>query len=132
MYDYTSINNMIRNQLINVHTAFIGKVLSINDNSARIQPLTMYKATGGEYKRQSPVSAVIPQNIKHTTQTITYMTSLDNSKTVTVLVPAELRPGDIVYCGVCDRDITDAKKGNISRPSIRHHDMNDGVILAVL
>ena len=35
--------SFVNGKLINIHTAFIGKVLSVNGNTARVQPLTYSK-----------------------------------------------------------------------------------------
>lgn len=124
--------NRIKEAVLQIHTAYLGKVLSISGNTARIQPLTKYKALQGQSKEQSTTTAIIPPNIKFKTEEITYLVSETSSRTKTVVVPASLAVGDIVYVGVCDRDITYAKKGVISEATHRHHDINDGVILRVL
>ena len=124
--------SFVNGKLINIHTAFIGKVLSVNGNTARVQPLTYSKNISGELKEQTPVAVYIPQNIKVKQETITYRTGQDSSKTITVIVPDAVTGGDIVYCGVSERDITaENLSGKIATPT-RHHDINDSVILAVL
>lgn len=69
--------------------------------------------------------------------TITYVsgvtvtpTVLTKSEEIPVLVP--LAAGDIVLCVCCERDITEAKKGNNSTPALGHHSMSDSVIVGVL
>lgn len=124
--------SFINGKLINIHTAFIGKVLTVNGNTARVQPLTYSKNISGELKEQTPVAVYIPQNIKVKQEAITYRTGQDSSKTITVIVPDTITGGDIVYCGVSERDITaENLSGKIAKPT-RHHDINDSVILAVL
>ena len=121
----------IEKQILNIHTAYLGKVLSIDGTTARLQPLTTYKATNGIAKEQSTTSAVIPPNIKFSTERITYLTGTEAVSKM-IVVPASLAVGDIVYVGVCDRDITYAKNGVISEATQRHHNINDGVILRVV
>ena len=78
------------------------------------------------------MAVYIPQNIKVKQETITYTTGQDSSKTMTVIVPAAVTDGDIVYCGVSERDITaENLVGKTAKPT-RHHDINDSVILAVI
>ena len=123
---------LINEKIINLHTAFIGKVIGVNDNTARVVPLTYSKNIGGTLKEQTPVSARIPQNIKVKRKDITYRVSDNTSETTTVIVPDELVVGDIVFCGVSERDITSENiMGKTIEPT-RHHDINDSVVLAVL
>lgn len=130
--DIGILTGNIDSKILNIHTAFLGKVLSVNGSSARVQPLTMYKAVGGKAKQQSPVSAVVPSNIKYNTETITYRISDTETETKAVLVPSSLSVGDIVYVGICERDISHAKNGKIAEATNRHHNINDGVILCVV
>lgn len=126
------IGQAIEQKLLQVRTADLARVVSVDGNTARLQPLTMHKAVGGNAIKQSIISAVIPQNIKVREQTITYMANSQDTGTLTVLVPDELAVDDIVIVGVCDRDISNAKRGVISEATNRHHDINDSVILRVL
>lgn len=122
---------LIDGKIINIHTAFIGKVITINGNIARVQPLTYSKNINGELKEQTPIAAHIPRNIKVKEEAITYRISDYNSKTTTVIVPDKLAVGDIVYCGVSERDISGENLGGKIAEPTRHHDINDSVILAV-
>ena len=124
--------SFINGKIINIHTAFIGKVLAVDGNVARVQPLTYSKNISGELKEQTPVAVYIPQNIKAKQETITYMKSQYSTESKTILVPDTVACGDIVYCGVSERDINaENLSGKISKPT-RHHDINDSVILAVM
>lgn len=128
--NYTEM--LINSKIINIHTAFIGKVLSVNGSIAKVKPLTYSKNSSGALKEQTPVAAYIPQNVKTKQETISYMKSQYESETKTIIVPDVIDAGDIVYCGVSERDITaENLGGKISEPT-RHHDINDSVILAVL
>ena len=126
------IEQIIHEKIINIHTAFVGKVISITGSAAQVKPLTYSKNMLGNLKEQSPVSAIFPQNVKTRRKKITYRISDYETETITVIVPAELEVGDIVYCGIAERDITsETMSGKIIEPT-RHHDINDTVILAVL
>lgn len=125
MTDISYFEKAIDKKILEINTAYLAKVIGVEGDTARLQPLTMHKAAGGKAEQQSAVSAVIPPNIKCKAETITYSAGIS----ITVLVPDELKPDDVVYVGVCDRDISNAKRGIIGESTARHHDINDGVIL---
>ena len=125
-------NSAIEQHLLKIRTGYIGRVLSIEGSEARIQPLSSYQATGGSAEESKPASALIPQDIKYKEKTITYMKSLVDTETETILIPDKLAVGDVVFVGISDRDITYAKKGLSKTATNRHHDINDGVILKYL
>lgn len=131
---------LIEGKLISVHTGFVGKVLSIAGQYAVVKPLTYSKSASGVLTEQAQVTAYIPAHIKREVKTIKYLTSVagssssvtSESESAEVLIDADLAAGDIVYCGVCERDFTaEQLNGDIVEPT-RHHDANDAVILAVL
>lgn len=120
-----TINSMINQRLMDTHTNFIGKILSLNINTARVQPLTMYKV----YGQKAQTSAVlINVPILYPYKCVYKVDEATNE--VKGIVQEELKEGDTVYCGVCERDITEAKKGNIAAPSAaRKHNLSDSVII---
>ncbi len=126
------VNSRIDEKILGINTAYLAKVLSVNGDMARLQPLNIHRAMGGKAEQQSTTTAVIPPNVKLREKKITYRISDNESETTTVLVPDSLAVGDIVYVGVCDRDISNAKNGIIKEATQRHHDINDGVILRVV
>lgn len=101
--------NIVENKLKGLHTAFLAKVLSVDGNTAKIQPLGYVKAYGKSAQKQSPLSSV-PITKQVTTISI----------------------GDIVVCVCCERDISEAKKGNNAIPALGHHSMSDSIIIGVL
>lgn len=131
---------LIEGKLIALHTGFVGKVLSVADSYAAVKPLTYSKSAAGILTEQAQVTAYVPAHVKREVRMITYLTSVagtassvtSESESADVLVDAELTAGDIVYCGVCERDFTaEQLNGDITEPT-RHHDANDAIILAVL
>lgn len=136
----TAFENMMNNKLLNLHTAYLAKVISTNGKTAKIQPLGLTKAYGETAQKQSVLSSVPILQSAHKVKikTITYVKSVDfdtkkvieETATITEIVP--ISAGDIVYCGVCERSITEAKRGNNSTPVLGHHSMSDSVILGVL
>ena len=150
MGSMTFFENMIENKLKNLHTAYLAKVLSVNENTAKIQPLGMTKAYGENAQKQSPLSnvpiathkvkkeeieVVTDVSCNVTTDADGYVTDVSVSASKETLEYAkiqELKAGDIVVCVCCERDITEAKKGVNSTPAIGHHSMSDSVIVACL
>ena len=132
MFEEGYFERLVNGKILEIHTAYLAKVLSVKGTTARLQPLTKYKAVGGNAKTSSTTEALIPPNIKFKTEKITYLISNVESETKTVIVPAKLEVGDIVFVGVCDRDISNAKNGVINEATQRHHNINDGVILRVV
>lgn len=122
------LNGLTEQKLLNLHTAFFAKVISVNGNMAKIQPLNMIKAVGGTAKKQAVLSVPITQNVrKFTTQKITV-----NGTQITIPKIEKIEKGDIVYCLCGERDITETRKGKFSLPQIGHHRMSDAVIIGVV
>lgn len=139
--------NLIETKLLNTHTAYIARVLSTNGVTAKIAPLGMTKAYGETALTQSPLSNVpvlhsarykmAKQKIRYVSEVKVekseYVTSVTPEfKEVTVLVPTDISAGDIVLCVCCDRDITEARRGNNAVPPIGHHSMSSSVIVGIL
>ena len=122
-------NQMIEQALLNTHTGFFAKVISVSNNSAKIQPLNMIKAVGGNPQVQAVLQSVpILQNVrkfKKTTVTI-------SGQSVEMYKPTTIEKNDIVYCLCADRDITEAKRGNLALPALGHHSISDAVIIGVI
>lgn len=130
--DISFFSKLIESYMLKMHTAYIAKVISVNGNYAMVQPLTFSQSSNGELLKQSIVSAFIPKGIKTTVKTIQYMVSGTKTESIDVLVPDELCANDIVYCGVCECDISSAVNGVMAEMPVRNFDMNDSVILKVL
>jgi hypothetical protein len=101
-----AIQGMINNALMQTHTAFCAKVISVNGNLAKVQPLNMIKAIGGKAQKQ----AVIPD-----------VPILQHVGTV--------YSGDTVFCMCAERDITETRKGNFALPVQGRHMLSDAVIV---
>ena len=104
------INGIIEQKLLNLHTAYFATVLSVNGNSAKIQPLNMIKAAGQSGKKQAVLTAPVLKNVcKLSTQKIKI-----NDVEITIPKVDTIAAGDIVYCLCAERDITETKKGKFS------------------
>ena len=55
------IQGMINNALMQTHTAFCGKVISVSGNLAKVQPLNMVKALGGKAQKQAVILVCMQQ-----------------------------------------------------------------------
>lgn len=114
--------NIVNKNMLDLHTAFLGKILSVSDSSAKVQPLGLTKEIGGTAESYAPISSVPITNQAR------YKFKLKGEE-----VKAEqIKCGDIVICVCCDRDITEAKRGKSVLPPIGHHTMSDCVIVGIL
>ena len=108
-----AIKGMINNALMTTHTAFFAKVLSVSGNSAKVQPLNMIKAIGGEAKKQA-----IIENVPILQPTYTSGDFKQN-----------IKAGDTVYCVCAERDITYTKEGKYAVPVKGRHMLSSAVIV---
>ena len=118
-------DNMIEERLLDLHTAYIAKVISLKGNTATVQPMTMIKQYGKPAQKAKVVSDVpILNNAKY---------KFVNEDTEPIeLIPVPISAGDLVLCICCDRDITEARRGNIATPQIGHHSLSDSIIVGIL
>lgn len=106
--------NLVKQEILKIHTTYLAKVLSVNGVYAKIQPLSLIKSVGGEAKKQTVIENVpISQNI---------LSVYNSSRLVGMTV--------IVSC--CDRDISRTRKGEFALPSIRDHSLSDSIIVDCL
>ena len=147
---FKAFENMIENKLLGLHTAYLAKVLSTNGKTAKIQPLGYTKAYGEAAQKQSPLSNVpiATQKIVNKSFTVISGVTADvdkndeklvtnvglktTTKEITIPQIEEISAGDIVVCICCERDITEARKGNNATPVVGHHSMSDSIIIACL
>jgi hypothetical protein len=112
------INDVFDEKLKNLHCAFIAKILMIDGNKAKIQPLGLMKAYGGAAKPQAPLTGV------HIAKSAQY--KMVDGQMVSVSV------GDVVLCVCCDRNIEAALRGENELPPIGYHNQSDCVIVAII
>ena len=100
------IQGMINNALMQTHTAFCGKVISVSGKTAKVQPLNMIKAVGGKSQKQAVITKVpILQHVEG------------------------VKKGDTVFCVCAERDITETRKGKFALPVRGRHMLSDAVIV---
>ena len=127
------VDNTIEKKLLDLHCGYIGKVLSTNGVTAKVQPLGKIKAADGTTKTQAPVSDVpVACRYKLTVSTISYTDASGNPRSQTVCVPRQIKAGDLVACLCADRDITEARKGKNEVPPAGHHSISDSIIVGIL
>ena len=134
------INNQIEKKLLDMHTAYLAKILAVNGNTAKIQPLGMIKQVGGAAFPQAILTSVpIAANCnKISVEEITYIKSVNfdtkkaETETKKIAVIDPLKEGDIAICICCDRDITEAKRGVNAALPAGHHNISSSIIIGVL
>lgn len=105
-----TFDNMIEEKLLNLHTAFVAKVVSVSGNTCTVQPLDKIKAYGQAAKTQAVITKV--PVLSH--------------------VRASLDKGDIVLCVCAERDITSSVKGAITTPPVGHHQLSSAIVVGII
>lgn len=105
---YKYLDNIIENKLNSLHTAYLAKVLSVSDKTAKIQPLGMVTDREGTSYKQSVLTKV------------------------PIMKNSEVKKGDIAVCICCERNISEAKNGVNSIVPSGRHSMSDSIIIGVL
>lgn len=135
MGNISIFNDLIEDKLLNLRTAYIGKVLSFNGSTATIQPLGVVKQYGKPATKQAIVSDVpVVQSARYKlgTEERTCRISETQTQQRTHITLTPLSAGDLVFCVCADRDITEARRGQIATPPVGHHSITDSVVVGVL
>lgn len=134
-------DNLVESKLLNVHTCYIARVLSVSADlsNAKILPLGKTKEYGKSAKEQTPLSNV---PIIHSARWKLEKKKLwdwaapaENAPTTEepyFLFPTDIEAGDLVICVCCERDINAARKGRNVVPPVGHHSMSSSVIVGIL
>jgi hypothetical protein len=131
MGNVSIIRELIEKELLELRTGYIGKVLSFDGTTAKIQPLLMTKQYGKPATKHSVVSnvpVIESARYKLGEKTINCGDGIYNE----VLTKVPLAAGDLVFCMCADRDITEARRGNFATPPIGHHSISDSVVVGIL
>lgn len=127
--EQTFIQALINNALLQTHTAFCGKVISVSGGLAKVQPLHMTKAVDGKAQKR-PVIPNVP--ILKPTEYITSIRcghSCEGGSCNITWTTSKIKAGDIVYCVCAERDITETRKGKVALPVQGRHMISDAVIV---
>lgn len=142
MANLNVLEDMIEDKLLNLHTAYIAKVISFDGTKATVQPLGMTKQYGKKAERQSIVSnAPVIQSARFKIGSEMRTCGVSTTGGVNCSLQTQQREhfikiplaaGDLVFCVCAERDITEAKNGNIATPQIGHHSLSDSVVVGIL
>ena len=147
-----TIENMISEKLLNLHTAFIGKVVSVQgSDKCSVQPLDKIKAYGQTAKAQAVISNVPVLNHVRHYKLVKQSLTVNVSDTYTGGGSASISPnphptppneghlrvepikaGDLVLCVCCERDITSSSQGVSATPPVGHHQIGNAVVVGLL
>ena len=116
-------DGMIEEKLLNLHTAFIAKVVSVQSaRKCSVQPLDKIKAYGKTAQTQAVVTNVpVLSHVRH------YSTDDDGH-----LKLSSIKKGDIVLCVCAERDISSSVKGHSTTPPVGHHAIKDAVVVGII
>lgn len=130
------INNIVDQKILDLHCAYIAKVLSTDGLTAKIQPLDMIKQVGKAAQTQAVIEKVpIIQSARYKikSERLTFLTSLaPTSETRDFAILTPLEAGDIVVCLCADRDISKTKNGSVALPAHGSHSLSDSIIVGIL
>ena len=134
MGNVSIFNGLIEEKLLNLRTAYIGKVLSFDGACAAVQPLGVVKQYGKPAVKQGIVSDVpVVASARYKISTEKCLCGVGDEiseRTHVVLTPLE--KGDLVFCVCADRDITDARRGRLTTPPAGHHSISDSVVVGII
>ena len=133
MGNLSFFNNAIESKLRDLHCAYIGKVLSTNGTTAKVQPLGLFQQASGEKARAKAVVDDVPIACRYkiSQKTITFSVG-EGTESQVVAVPEELKAGDIVVCLCADYNISAARKGKNELPPAGRHKITDSIIVGIL
>lgn len=137
-------DRQLEQALLQLHTAFLGRVVSFNESAgtASVQPLTLTQPVGGNAVKQPllkdiPVLANARYKLKYMNPP--YCKAQCSEGSVTGNLTSEkhitmepLAAGNIVLCVTCERDITAARRGRSEVPAFGHHQQKDSIVVGVL
>lgn len=131
-----AFQNMIEQALLNTHTAFVGKVVSVKGDLASVQPLNMMQSMEGKVSKLPKLDDVpILKSVRKWDKKEKILASTNgeytHAHTVEYWEPKKPEPGDVVFCVCADRDIADTKKGDFAVPTLGRHMLSSAVIVGI-
>ena len=135
MSGFGAFDDLIEQKLMDLHTAFIGRVVGVGGGKATVQPLNLMKQYGKEPVQQAVVKDVPILKTVYKIELFEFEGSGGNHPTHkhgghVRFIP--IQEGDIVFCMCADRDISATQNGAMALPSIGRHEIKDAVIVGVL
>ena len=129
------INNIVDQKILDLHCAYIAKVLSTDGITAKIQPLDMMKQYGKAAQTQSVIEKVpIIQSARYklTEEGKEFLTNPTTTGARDFPVLKQIEEDDIVVCLCADRDISQTKNGSVALPAHGSHSLSDSIIVGIL
>ena len=128
MINVEKFKDMIDNALERVHTIYLAKVISVSDDMAKIQPLSLmtFETLYGE--KQAVLSAPIAQNVKK----LKVENVVIGGTSYPLAVAEGISKGDIVIVGCGEKDISETRLGYFAIPQDGHHRITDSIIIGVI
>ena len=154
-----AIDDMIEEKLLNLNTAFIARVVSVQGTTkCSVQPLDKIKAYGKKAKSHGVITNVpILNHVRHyelykEDLTVTVSDTFTGGGSATVdpnphpnipglkrpqeqdghLIVRPLKSGDLVLCVCAQRDIASAVKGVSAVPPVGHHQIGNAIVVGLL
>lgn len=103
-------NSILEQKLLRLRTCYIARIVSIDGNTVKIQPLNIIKYSDGSEKIPGQLSGV------------PMVRSVRN----------DARAGDLAVCICADRNISAAKRGKMAVPPKGRHSVSDSIIVGLL
>lgn len=125
----------IEKKLMDLHCAYIGRVISTDGETAKVQPLGLIRKYGDTSARAQAVVDNVPVacRYKFKEKKITYLINTDGAtRTQKIVEPTEIEAGDLVVCLCADRDISSARRGQNELPPAGRHSISDSIIVGIL
>lgn len=146
-----TFDGIVEEKLLNLHTAFIGKIISMQSESlCTVQPLDKIKAYGQAAKSQAVITNVpILNHVRHYSLvkenlSVTVQDSYTGGGSAKItpnphpsesnvghLSVSPLKSGDIVLCVCAERDISSSVKGISTTPPVGHHQIKDAIVVGL-
>ena len=132
--------DLMEQKLLELHTAFIGKVISVQGASmCSVQPLDKIKAYGKKAQSQAMITRVpILNHVRHyelVKQSLSGNVSPQQHPepdNVGHLKVSAVKEGDLVLCVCTERDLSSSSKGQSITPPVGHHNIKDAVVVGLL
>ena len=143
-----ALDDMMEEKMLNMHTAFIGTVVSVQGaDKCTVKPLDKIKSYGQKAKAQQPITNVpILNHVRHYTlvkQSLTVNDTYTGGGSITPnphpqpdneghIRVEPLKAGDIVLCVCAERDISSSSKGVSTTPPVGHHQISNAVVVGLI
>lgn len=140
------LGGIVEEKLLNLHTAFVAKVVSVqNESLCTVKPLDKIKAYGQKAKAQAVITNVPVLNHVRHFSLVKQSLNVEGTEGGGTITPdphpapdnvghlkvEPLRAGDIVLCVCAERDISSSVNGVSTTPPVGHHQIKDAVVVGL-